>query len=204
MVSNSSRFMRTSEPTSLMVIEKYLAPNDSRIGRIRQEDVKPSREGIDIIEAEPDRFVKSPHWCVPLSDYERGRSEIVAKSCFLTHHGVGTPSRRIFKTMARCRPGHDREPIPAGTRHPRHRVQDSRCNRHEARHRETAMIRVRAGFLMRYEAMDEGHCGLPADVLVPSTIELLGVQKNWSRPPWTSSLPSEPYRDTVARRRASS
>ena len=27
------------------------------------------------------------------------------------------------------------------------------------------------------EAMDEGHCALPADELVPSTVELLGVQK---------------------------
>src|SRR5437660_11287919 len=43
---------------------------------------------------------------------------------------------------------------------------------------KTAMIRVRAGISYALtEAMDEGHCGLPAEVLVPSTIELLGVQK---------------------------
>ena len=36
----------------------------------------------------------------------------------------------------RCHPGHDREPLPTGPRHPGHRLQDRRRHRHEARYRE--------------------------------------------------------------------
>ena len=37
---------------------------------------------------------------------------------------------------------------------------------------KTAMIRVRAGISYALtEAMDEGHCGLPADELVPLAVE---------------------------------
>src|SRR5205814_9753861 len=41
---------------------------------------------------------------------------------------------------------------------------------------KTALIRVRAGISYALaEAMDEGHCGLPADELVPLTQKLLDV-----------------------------
>ena len=36
----------------------------------------------------------------------------------------------------RCGPGHDREPLSIGARHPRHRLQDGGYDRDEARHRE--------------------------------------------------------------------
>ena len=50
---------------------------------------------------------------------------------------------------------------------------------------KTAMIRVRAGISYALtEAMDEGHCGLPADELVPSTVELLDVQKELVQTAW--------------------
>ncbi len=43
---------------------------------------------------------------------------------------------------------------------------------------KTAMIRVRAGISYALtEAMDEGHCGLPTDELVPLAVELLEVDK---------------------------
>ena len=47
---------------------------------------------------------------------------------------------------------------------------------------KTAIIRVRAGVSYALtEAMDEGHCGLPTDELVPLAHELLGV--NWANAP---------------------
>ena len=49
-------------------------------------------------------------------------------------HGTGGP--HLQDLWRRCRPGHDREPLSAGARHPRHRLQDRRRDRHEARHRE--------------------------------------------------------------------
>jgi exodeoxyribonuclease V alpha subunit len=43
---------------------------------------------------------------------------------------------------------------------------------------KTAMIRVRAGISYALtEAMDEGHCGLPVEELVPLAVELLEVDK---------------------------
>src|SRR4030081_3555083 len=41
---------------------------------------------------------------------------------------------------------------------------------------KTAMVRVRAGISYALtEAMDEGHCGLPTEELVPLAVELLEV-----------------------------
>ena len=43
---------------------------------------------------------------------------------------------------------------------------------------KTAMIRVRAGISYALsEAMDDGHCGLPAEELGPLAVELLEVSK---------------------------
>ena len=45
---------------------------------------------------------------------------------------------------------------------------------------KTAMIRVRAGISYALtEAMDDGHCGLPTDELVPLAEELLEVRRSW-------------------------
>jgi exodeoxyribonuclease V alpha subunit len=47
---------------------------------------------------------------------------------------------------------------------------------------KTAMIRVRAGISYALtEAMDEGHCGLPTDGLVPLAEKLLEVPQELSR-----------------------
>ncbi len=49
-------------------------------------------------------------------------------------HGAG---RAHFQDLrGRRRRGHDGEPVPSGARHSRHRVQDGRCHRDEAGHRE--------------------------------------------------------------------
>jgi exodeoxyribonuclease V alpha subunit len=55
---------------------------------------------------------------------------------------------------------------------------------------KTAMVRVRAGFSYALtEAMDEGHCGLPTEELVPLAEKLLEVAGELGRP-WRS----DPYR----------
>ncbi len=46
---------------------------------------------------------------------------------------------------------------------------------------KTAMVRVRAGISYALtEAMDEGHCGLPADDLVPLALMALATQAPYS------------------------
>ena len=50
---------------------------------------------------------------------------------------------------------------------------------------KTAMIRVRAGISCALaEAMDEGHCGLPAEELVALTEKLLEGRLGWSTRRW--------------------
>ena len=46
---------------------------------------------------------------------------------------------------------------------------------------KTAMVRVRAGISYALtEAMDEGHCGLPTEELIPLAEKLLEVPQNSS------------------------
>jgi hypothetical protein len=47
---------------------------------------------------------------------------------------------------------------------------------------KTALIRVRAGISYALaEAMDEGHCGLPVEELVPLTENCSKCRSNWSK-----------------------
>ena len=97
---------------------------------------------FDIIEAEPDRLREvDRHRPDARQAHHRrlGRAEDRARD-----HGLpaqpwrrhGTRGSHLQDLRRRCRPGHDREPVSAGARHPRHRLQDRRRDRHEARHRE--------------------------------------------------------------------
>ena|ERR1700744_1784982 len=55
---------------------------------------------------------------------------------------------------------------------------------------KTAMIRLRAGISFALtEAMDEGHCGLPTDQLIPLAKELLEAPKELILTAWSSSDP---------------
>src|SRR5437763_6288055 len=59
---------------------------------------------------------------------------------------------------------------------------------------KSAMIRVRAGISFALtEAMDDGHCGLPTDELIPLAEELLEVPPNLIR----TALDLELSEDTV-------
>jgi exodeoxyribonuclease V alpha subunit len=182
-----ARFMRTSEPTSIDGIEKYLGSGMIRgIGPVyAKKMVKAFGEKVfDIIEAEPDRLrevtgigaVRAKRITEAWADQKIVREIMV----FLHSHGVGTARAvRIFKTYGA-------DAVQVMTENPYRLARDIRGIGFKTADaiamrlgiEKTAMIRVRAGISYALtEAMDEGHCGLPADVLVPSTIELLGVQK---------------------------
>ena len=139
---------------------------------------------FDIIEAEPDRLrevtgigaVRAKRITEAWADQKIVREIMV----FLHSHGVGTARAvRIFKTYGA-------DAVQVMTENPYRLARDIRGIGFKTADaiamklgiEKTAMIRVRAGISYALtEAMDEGHCGLPADELVPSTVELLGVQK---------------------------
>ena len=182
-----ARFMRTSEPTSIDGIEKYLGSGMIRgIGPVyAKKMVKAFGEKVfDIIEAEPDRLlevtgigaVRAKRITEAWADQKIVREIMV----FLHSHGVGTARAvRIFKTYGA-------DAVQVMTENPYRLARDIRGIGFKTADaiamrlgiEKTAMIRVRAGISYALtEAMDEGHCGLPADVLVPSTVVLLDVQK---------------------------
>ena len=182
-----ARFMRTSEPTSIDGIEKYLGSGMIRgIGPVyAKKMVKAFGEKVfDIIEAEPDRLreltgigvVRAKRITEAWADQKIVREIMV----FLHSHGVGTARAvRIFKTYGA-------DAVQVMTENPYRLARDIRGIGFKTADaiamklgiEKTAMIRVRAGISYALtEAMDKGHCGLPADELVPSTVVLLDVQK---------------------------
>jgi exodeoxyribonuclease V alpha subunit len=157
-----SRFMRTSAPTSIEGIEKYLGSGMIRgIGPVyARKMVRAFGENVfDVIEAEPHRLrevtgigpVRAKRITGAWAEQKIVREIMV----FLHSHGVGTARAvRIFKTYGRCRPGHDREPLPSRARHPRHRLQDRGRDRDEARHREDGDDPCARRYLLRPDRGD--------------------------------------------------
>ena len=103
---------------------------------------------------------------------------------FLHSHGVGTARAvRIFKTYGA-------DAIQVMTENPYRLARDIRGIGFKTADamammlgiEKTAMVRVRAGISYALtEAMDEGHCGLPTDELVPLAEKLLEVPKELVR-----------------------
>ena len=99
---------------------------------------------------------------------------------FLHSHGVGTARAvRIFKTYGA-------DAVQVMTENPYRLARDIRGIGFKTADaiamrlgiEKTAMIRVRAGISYALtEAMDEGHCGLPTEELVPLAVDLLEVDK---------------------------
>ena len=97
---------------------------------------------------------------------------------FLHSHGVGTARAvRIYKTYGA-------DAVQVMTENPYRLARDIRGIGFKTADaiamklgiEKTAMIRVRAGISYALtEAMDEGHCGLPAEQLAPLAVELLDV-----------------------------
>ena len=182
-----ARFMRTSAPTSIDGIEKYLGSGMIRgIGPVyARKLVKAFGEKVfDVIEAEPARLrevtgigqVRAKRITDAWAEQKIVREIMV----FLHSHGVGTARAvRIYKTYGA-------DAVQVMTENPYRLARDIRGIGFKTADaiamklgiEKTAMIRVRAGISYALtEAMDEGHCGLPTDELVPLAVELLEVDK---------------------------
>ena len=182
-----ARFMRTSAPSSVEGIEKYLASGMIRgIGPVyAREMVKAFGEKVfDIIEA-------GPNWLREVDGIGPVRAQRITEAwaeqkivreimVFLHSHGVGTARAvRIYKTYGA-------DAVQVMTENPYRLARDIRGIGFKTADAiairlgvaKVAMIRVRAGISYALiEAMDEGHCGLPTEQLVPLAVELLEVPK---------------------------
>jgi exodeoxyribonuclease V alpha subunit len=182
-----ARFMRTSAPSSIEGIEKYLGSGMIRgIGPVyAKKMVKAFGEKVfDVIEAEPDRLrevtgigaVRAKR----ITDAWAEQKVIREIMVFLHSRGVGTArSVRIYKTYGM-------NAVQVMTENPYRLARDIRGIGFKTADaiamklgiEKTAPIRVRAGISYALtEAMDEGHCGLPVDELGPLAVELLEVPR---------------------------
>ena len=182
-----ARFMRTSAPTSIDGIEKYLSSGMIRgIGPVyAKKMVKAFGDKVfDIIEAEPDRLrqvdgigpVRAQRITAAWAEQKIVREIMV----FLHSHGVGTARAVwIYKTYGA-------DAVQVMTENPYRLARDIRGIGFKTADaiamklgiEKTAMIRVRAGISYALtEAMDDGHCGLPTGELVPLAVDLLEVDQ---------------------------
>jgi exodeoxyribonuclease V alpha subunit len=180
-----ARFLRTSPPTSADGIEKYLSSGMIRgVGPVyARKLVRAFGEKVfDVIEATPDRLrevdgigpVRAASILAAWAEQKAVREIMV----FLHSHGVGTARAvRIFKTYGA-------DAIQVMTENPYRLARDIRGIGFKTADaiamklgiEKTAMIRVRAGISYALtEAMDEGHCGLPTEELIPLAEKLLEV-----------------------------
>ena len=181
-----AHFVRCSAPTSTDGIEKYLASGMIRgIGPVyARKLVRAFGERVfDIIEAEPEQLrqvdgigpIRAQRITVAWAEQKVVREIMV----FLHSHGVGTARAvRIFKTYGT-------DAVQVMSENPYRLARDIRGIGFKTADaiamrlgiEKTAMIRVRAGIgYALAEAMDEGHCGLPSEELVPLAEELLEVE----------------------------
>lgn len=180
-----ARFMRTSEPSSIEGMERYLGSGMIRgIGPVYAgKMVRAFGEKVfDIIEAEPERLrevtgigrVRAKRITDAWAEQKIVREIMV----FLHSHGVGTARAvRIYKTYGV-------DAVQVMSENPYHLARDIRGIGFKTADavamklgiEKTAMIRVRAGIAHALsEAMDDGHCGLPSEELAPLAAGLLEV-----------------------------
>jgi exodeoxyribonuclease V alpha subunit len=180
-----AHFLRTSAPTSIEGIEKYLGSGMIRgIGPVYAKKlVKAFGEKVfDTIEAEPARLREvtgiGPVRAKRITDGWAEQKVIREIMVFLHSNGVGTArSVRIYKTYGT-------DAVQVMTENPYCLARDIRgigfvtadAIAMKLGVEKSAMIRVRAGISYALtEAMDDGHCGLPTADLVPLAEKLLEV-----------------------------
>ena len=186
-----ARFLKTSTPTSIEGIEKYLGSGMIRgIGPVYAKKlVKAFGEKVfDMIEAEPERLREvtgiGPVRAKRITDAWAEQKVVREIMVFLHEHGVGTARAvRIYKTYGS-------DAVQVMTENAYRLARDIRGIGFKTADaiamrlgiEKTAMIRVRAGISYALtEAMDEGHCGLPTDDLVPLAEDLLEVARELIR-----------------------
>jgi exodeoxyribonuclease V alpha subunit len=186
-----ARFLKTSAPTSAEGIEKYLASGMIRgIGPVYAKKLLRAfgEKVFDVIETEPDRLrevdgigpVRAGRITAVWAEQKVVREIMV----FLHSHGVGTARAvRIYKTYGG-------DAVQVMSENPYRLTRDIRGIGFKTADGiamklgidKTAMVRVRAGISYALtEAMDEGHCGLPTDDLVPLAGKLLEVPQELIR-----------------------
>jgi exodeoxyribonuclease V alpha subunit len=180
-----AKFLKTSAPTSLEGVEKYLGSGMIRgIGPVYAKKlVRAFGENVfDTIEAEPRRLREVPGIGPVRADRiiaAWAEQKIVREiMVFLHSHGVSTARAvRIYKTY-----GADAVQVMA--ENPYRLARDIRGIGFKTADaiamklgiEKTAMIRVRAGISYALtDSLDEGHCGRPSDELVPLAGKLLEV-----------------------------
>src|SRR5476651_1765256 len=181
-----AKFLKTSEPTSLDGIEKYLGSGMIRgIGpAYAKKLVRAFGEKVfDTIEMEPERLREvtgiGPLRAKRITDAWAEQKIIREIMVFLHSNGVGTARAvRIYKTYGA-------DAVQIMTENPYRLARDIRGIGFKTADaiamklgvEKTTMIRVRAGISYALtEAMDDGHCGLPTADLVPLAEELLEVE----------------------------
>src|SRR5213596_1100680 len=186
-----TQHLRIVPPSTLEGIEKYLGSGMVRgIGpHFAKKLVQAFGEAVfDVIEQTPDRLTaldgigpKRKQRVVEAWEAQKIIREIMV---FLHSHGVGTARAvRIYKTYGA-------DAVQVMTENPYRLARDIRGIGFKTADaiamklgiEKTAMIRVRAGISYALaEAMDEGHCGLPTDDLVPLAEKLLEVPQELIR-----------------------
>src|SRR6476659_7443842 len=180
-----ARFLKTSAPTSVEGIEKYLGSGMIRgIGPVYAKKlVRAFGERVfDTIEAQPERLqevtgigpVRASRITAAWAEQKIVREIMV----FLHSNGVGTARAvRIYKTYGT-------DAVQVMTENPYRLARDIRGIGFKTADaiamklgiEKTAMVRVRSGISFALtEAMDGGHCGLPTEELIPLAEELLEV-----------------------------
>src|ERR1700689_4165134 len=186
-----ARFLRTSPPTSADGIEKYLSSGMIRgIGPAYAKKLLRAfgERVFYVIGAAPDRLrevngigpVRASRITAAWAEQKAVREIMV----FLHSHGVGTARAvRIYKTYGP-------DAIQVMTENPYRLARDIRGIGFKTADaiatklgiEKSAMIRVRAGISYALtEAMDEGHCGLPIEELIPLAEKLLEVPQGLIR-----------------------
>jgi exodeoxyribonuclease V alpha subunit len=181
-----ARFLKTSQPSSLEGIEKYLASGMIRgIGPVYAKRLVRAfgKDVFDIIEASPDRLRQvagiGPKRADKIISAWAEQKVIREIMVFLHSHGVGTARAvRIFKTYGA-------DAVQVMSENPYRLARDIRgigfktADLIAARLgiEKTAMVRLRAGISYALtEAMGEGHCGLPVEDLKVLSARLLEVK----------------------------
>ena len=186
-----SRFLKASAPTSAEGIEKYLGSGMIRgIGPVYAKKLVRAFGGkvFDVIEDEPDRLrevdgigpVRQERITGAWAEQKVVREIMV----FLHSHGVGTARAvRIFRTYGA-------DAVQVMSENPYRLARDIRGIGFRTADaiamrlgiEKTAAVRVRAGVGHALaEAMDEGHCGLPAGELLPLAATLLEAPEDLVR-----------------------
>jgi exodeoxyribonuclease V alpha subunit len=178
-------FLRVAPPTTIEGIERYLSSGMIRgIGPVYGKRlVRAFGENVfDIIEQQPERLREvegiGPKRAERIIAEWADQKVIREIMIFLHEHGVSTSRAvRIFKTYGAGA-------IQVLSENPYRLARDVRgigfktADAIAARLgiEKTAMIRARAGIgFTLTEAMDDGHCGLPLDELVPMAEQLLEI-----------------------------